>query len=136
MKAFLKYQGKTSPKLRKAVIAGLSDIESLVDVANHGASGGYGQFCYYSDTVAFYKKNKKDILSAAVQDASDVGLSVSEVISGFNCLKSHRLTCADVDSILFETEPDSDIQTQVFNALTWYALESVAYDYHSFKESN
>ena len=39
MKSFLKYQGKTSPKLRKAVIAILGDIESLIEVANNGAQG-------------------------------------------------------------------------------------------------
>jgi hypothetical protein len=59
MKAFLKYSGKTSPKLKKAVINNLGQIATLLDVARHGAQGGYGNFCYYSDTVQFYKKNKK-----------------------------------------------------------------------------
>lgn len=131
MRAFLKYQGKTSPKLRKAVIAGLSDIESLIDVANHGVQGGYGNFCYYSDTVAFYKKYKKDIMSLAVDDATSLGVTVTSMVSNFNCLK---LAPYVVEAIMLGY--DRDAEQEVFNALTWYALESVAYDYQSFKEES
>ena len=133
MKSFLKYQGKTSPKLRKAVIAGLSDIESLIDVVNHGAQGGYGQFCYYSDTVAFYKKYKKDIRDMAFQDATEVyDTTMVYMVLGFNCLKG--IPASEIESVLVGRK--SEYSTQVFNALTWYALESVAYDYQSFKEGS
>jgi hypothetical protein len=130
MKTFLKYQGKTSTKLRKAIIAGLGDIESLLDVANHGAQGGYGQFCYHSDTVAFYKKNKKDIMSSLQQEAIDFDTNIIEMITNFNYLKS--LNSQEIESVLLGL--DDEHSTTVFNALTWYALESVAYDYQSFKE--
>jgi hypothetical protein len=131
MKSFLKYQGKTSPKLRKAVISGLGDIETLIDVANHGADGGYGEFCYYSDTVAFYKKNKKDIWNMAFQDATEVcSTTMVEMVAGFGCLKD--IPVSEVELSLLGRP--SEYKTQVFNAMTWYALESVAYDYQSYKD--
>ena len=138
MRSFLKYQGKTSTKLRKAVIANLGDIESLIDVANHGASGGYGSFCYYSDTVAFYKKNKKDILKIACQDANDLGVTLTNMVSTFGHLKSNSdITIHEIDRVLSGQLTDEYNTNQIFNIMTWYALESVAYDYQSFKvESN
>jgi hypothetical protein len=131
MKTFLKHQGRTSPKLRKAVISNLGEIETLLDVANHGANGGFGKFCYYSDTTAFFKKNKKDILSLAQQDASDFGETVSGMISRFKCLE---LDSHIVDAVLMGYDKDAGYQQQVYNAMAWYALESVAQDYQSFKE--
>lgn len=135
MESFLKYQGKTSTKLRKAVISGLGDIASLIDVANHGAGGGYGNFCYYTDTVAFYKKNKKDILSLACQDANDFGTTLTNMVANFNCIaKSSDITTHDIDRVLSGNLKDEYNTNQVLNAMAWYALESVAYDYQSFKE--
>lgn len=126
MKSFLKYQGKTSPKLRKAVIANLGDIESLIDIANHGASGGYGQFCYYSDTVAFYKKYKKDILKMACQDANDLDTTLTSMVSTFGHLKNNSdITIHEIDRVLTGRLSDEYNTNQIFNIMTWYALESV-----------
>lgn len=34
------------------------DDSSIADAGRYGASGGFGGFCYYTDTVAFYDKNE------------------------------------------------------------------------------
>jgi hypothetical protein len=137
MKSFLKYQGKTSPKLRKAVISGLGDIESLIDVANHGADGGHGDFCYHSDTVAFYKKNKKDILKMACNDAFEFGTTLTAMVSTFSHLKSNSdITTHEIDRVFSGELSDEYNTNQIFNVMTWYALESVAQDYQSYKEEN
>jgi len=100
--------------------------EMASDVANHGASGGFSGFCYYSDTVPFAKRHKAVILDYAKQMADDLGESgAMSLIGGFNCLK---ISADEVAEALYN--PRSDEQTNVFNALAWFALEEVsrAYD--------
>jgi len=127
MNNFLSYQGRTSESLRKAVIAGLGDIETLSDVSQYGADGGYGDFCYHSDTIAFYRKNKKAIMNMAKQDADNFGMSISKMLAGFKCLKD--ISESEIELVLMNMHDDDHTATQVYNALTWYALESVAHDY-------
>ena len=42
---------------------GWQDFKEMAqDVANHGANCGFGKFIYYTDTIAFTKRNKKALL--------------------------------------------------------------------------
>lgn len=41
----------------------LKDLSSqLVNVAQHGADGGFPGFIYYADTIRFFHRNHKDIV--------------------------------------------------------------------------
>lgn len=92
------------------------EIENtLSDVSNHGAGGGFNGFIYYTETSKFYDENEEIIWQALEQDVEDFGhKNVLEMISTFN---------TDV----------TDIST-FKNLLAWYALEKVASDFQCEKE--
>ena len=111
------------PKLTAAVLASV-DAESLPDVVNHGASGGYGNFIYYSDTLAFFDANRADILALAKELAADYGeTDALTMISGFNCLRADKLTPTDICEAI---HGETDNTQAVKNALAWFALEEIA----------
>ncbi len=73
------------PRITRAVLRHV-DREQLRDVANHGADSGWSGFTYYSDTCAFFKAHKADILALAKQSADDLGEEMLAMIRGFRCL--------------------------------------------------
>lgn len=100
--------------------------EQAQDVYSHGIAGGFGGFIYYTDTVAFTKQNKSEILLLATDMAEqlDEGGIIS-FLSGFNCLKGY--TQEEIANGLFN--PRSDEQMIIYNALAWFAAEEVARAY-------
>jgi hypothetical protein len=100
------------------------DAKNVVD---HGAAGGYGQFIYYTDTVAFYARNRAAINRMAGELAENIGDGgIIECVQGFNCLNG-EYTADEVGAALYGTK--SCMNTQIANALAWFALEEVARSY-------
>ena len=114
-------------QLKNAVIRQLGGKDSLEDIANHGIDGGFTGFIYYTDTVAFYKRQRKNILELAKAMASDFGQDVVSMIAGFNCLTDDDETRESIARCLWGRVTDDD--TQVANALAWFAAEEVAREY-------
>lgn len=136
MSDFLK-ECNVNPKLAGAVIrqfGGWEDFkERAHDVANHGINGGYCGFIYYDETTAFAKKHKKVIIENIKQFADDVGENFTKVIADFNCLKNSGITDDDViTALMYPRSCDEYIITQVYNALAWYAGETVAHEYADY----
>ena len=136
MSDFLK-AANTDPRLTAAVIRQLGGWEDFQeqahDVANHGISGGFSGFSYYDDTVAFTKKHKKLIIENIQQFADDVGESFTKVIAGFNCLKNTGIKENDVMTALMSPRScDEYVLQLVYNALAWYAGETVAHEYADY----
>ncbi len=123
MKTQIKVQDTRFPRLTRAVLRRVSR-DSLEDVVNHGASGGVSGFIYYTETLAFYKAHKGDILALAEQMASDLGEDMLAMIAGFNCLKDDKLGASEIGEALYSGRGDS--ATTVRNAMAWFALEEVA----------
>ena len=99
--------------------------ERAEDAKNHGASGGFSGWIYYKDTLAFTRRNRADIVTLCERIAYDLGESGPvALVRGFNCLKS--ATEAEVASTLYGK---GDEDTQVSNALAWFAFEEVARAY-------
>lgn len=99
--------------------------EHAPDVTNHGADGGFSGFIDYTDTLEFTRKNRADIVALCEHLAEDIGESGPvALVRGFNCLKDS--TEAEVASTLYGK---GDEDTQVSNALAWFALEEVARAY-------
>ena len=98
------------------------------DVSRHGADCGFGQFCYYSDTVPFAKRNKSAIMELCKDQAEDFygrGTTIPQFIAYFNCLKG-----IDLESVAIALYAGKGEDcTQVYNALAWYALEEVSRQY-------
>jgi hypothetical protein len=72
MKTQIKATDTRFPSLTRAVLRRV-DRESLEDVCNHGAYGGFPGFTYYADTLAFFKAHKADILALAQSQAEEFG---------------------------------------------------------------
>ena len=139
MSNFLK-SANINPKLVGAVIrqfGGWEDFrEQAHDVANHGIDGGYCGFIYYAETVAFAKKHKKLIIENIKQFADDFGESFTKVIADFNFLKNSGITDDDVLLALMSPRScDEYVLQQLYNALAWYAGETVAREYVDYLEN-
>jgi len=106
--------------------------QTFTDIANspHGASGGFNGFIYYDDTCKFARENIKDIFDYAVEQAEQLGDGVYKMISNFNCLNDMDVKDTEVASTIHlalkGVEDDQGMETQILNALSWYALEEVA----------
>lgn len=106
--------------------------QTFTNITNspHGASGGFNGFIYYSETCKFARENIKDIFDYAVEQAEQLGEGVYKMISNFNCLNDMNVKETEVASTinlaLKGVEDDQGIETQILNALSWYALEEVA----------
>jgi hypothetical protein len=100
-------------------------LETLQDVARHGADAGFGGFTYYRDTVAFYKKNRAEIVELVEGLAQELGEEPLAMVAGFNCLKDHGVTVGEVGKVLYG-QVRGDVAELIANALSWFALEEVA----------
>lgn len=121
--------------IKKAVFDQLGDdaeqeLEN-VRACPDGAAGGFCGFIYYNETRKFAKDNMKAIYNYAKEQALDCGQDVFEMIQGFGCLRDiNPLTSEIADTI--HGHPDNatindGVDTQILNALAWFALESVAH---------
>ena len=127
--------------LIRAVVKNMNGWDSFreraQDVADHGASCGFGNFIYYTDTILFTAKNRKAIAELAAQQAAEFGDSSEiEMILGFNCLQHDDLTSSDIARALYGRLTDEDKKTTIYNALAWYALELVAWAYCDLLEQD
>lgn len=118
-------------KLQNAVIRQLgytkNDPEllgTLEDISNHGISGGFSGFIYYADTIKFFKANRKAIVELVREMAQDFGQDPIELVAGFNCLTNDFETREEIARALYGRLASDD--TQVANALAWFAAEEVA----------
>ena len=129
MNSFIKESGLDSLLVRAVVrqIGGWDSFkESAQDIANHGINGGFHGFIYYTDTCRFYAVNRELILEYARYLANDMGEELINMVSNFNCLRGN-VSESEVGLTLYGTKKQHD--TQVANALAWFAGEEVARRY-------
>jgi hypothetical protein len=117
--------------------------ESCRDIANYGVDGGFCGFTYYADTVKFFKAHRPDIVDLVNRMADDLGENPADMVAGFNCLGGSRGVCVTTEQQKRELEQAkrewlpsvsrclyggrlTDDDTQVANALAWFAAEEVA----------
>jgi hypothetical protein len=132
MKTTIKTSETKQPALTRAVLRSLGgrDDGQLEDIARHGADAGWPGFTYYSDTVAFFKAYRKDIAARVKAVAEEIGEQPVTVVSGFNCLRpasgpADAETLESIGRCLYGARLTND-DTQVANALAWFALEEIA----------
>jgi len=114
--------------------------DTFKDVRNNGANGGFSGFIYYSDTCKFARDNMDEIVEAIKEDANGMCEDPLIFIQNFNGLSScfskysrETISTMEIASIIYD-KPDlatlnDGIDTQVLNALAWYALEQTALEY-------
>jgi hypothetical protein len=113
--------------LVRAVIRQLGGKESLPDICRGGIDGGFHGFIYYTDTVAFFKRNRAHIRQLVERTAEDFGDRPMQVVAGFNCLRD--MDPAEREAAIARClygGRTTDADTQVANALAWFAGEEVA----------
>jgi hypothetical protein len=123
------------PKLAESVVNQMGGDESFLssweDIINHGISGGFSGFLYYSETTDFAKRNIRLIRELAKQQADDFGLGMLEMIKGFRCLNNAYSEDEIGECLWGEGNDDSD---QILNALAWYACEEICHEFSNSKE--
>ena len=113
-------------KLIRSVIRQIGDKDSLKDVAAHGMDGGFCGFTYHSDTVPFFKRHRAEIRALVESMADSLGEEPLAMVAGFNCLKpADHETKASIARCIYGGRLTDD-DTQVANALAWFAGEEVA----------
>jgi len=110
-------------KLHRAVLrqlgGGADAQKSALDAAEHGADGGFHGFIYFTETVKFFERNRKEILARLKENADDQGVTVGDVLG-----QSWRglVGVSEPLFVLAIGSSHEDYQT-VANALAWFALE-------------
>tara|TARA_Y100001938_G_C7938932_1_gene353263 strand:+ start:308 stop:730 length:423 start_codon:yes stop_codon:yes gene_type:complete len=107
--------------------------ETFKDVRNNGANGGFSGFIYYSDTCKFARDNMEEILESIKEDANGMGEDPLIFIQNFNCFGNDTISTMEIASIIYDRPDQATLNdgtdTQVLNAIAWYALEETARQY-------
>jgi hypothetical protein len=123
------------PLIRATVrqIGGWRTFKEIAEnVTNHGAAGGFRGFTYYADTLGFTRRNRADIVTLCETMADDLGESGPvALVKGFQCLQGS--TESEIARTLYGKGGED---TQVGNALAWFALEEVCRAYVDLSEIN
>ena len=137
------YSAFQFPELAKAVVQQIGGEEVFLncweDILNHGVSGGFGGFIYYSDTNAFAKRHIRLIREMAKHQADEFGVGMLEMIQGFNCLMTRERKkpyCYDYSiDYIGETVLGNGDDVQILNALAWYAAEETCHQFSLQQEA-
>jgi hypothetical protein len=116
----------------------LKDLSSqLVNCAQHGAESGFPGFTYYSDTLAFFRKNRKDIVNNIEQTAAELGEDIIKMVQFFGVFRnSTPPTSGEVGKALWDSAHLYDELTNLYNVFAWYALEEVSNIWYRYLEDN
>lgn len=128
LKTFIENSNIEAKLIRSVVrqIGGWDEFKGRAqDVANHGAAGGFCGFTHYTDTVSFTKRNKAAIEGLLKDPADSIGEDFAKTLTGFNCLQGYD----GFEILEGYYNPRSEMRTQVYNALAWFALEEVCRRY-------
>ena len=124
LKSFIEKSNLPEDLIRQVVrqIGGWDSFkEHARDVSMYGANCGFAGFIYYTDTCRFYAVNRDAILEAVRDMCDGLGEEPIQFVRSFNCLDA---TESEVGLTLYGSKKQHD--TQVANALAWFALEEVA----------
>lgn len=102
--------------------------ESAPDIRHYDINGGFSGWIYYNETCTFYAKNQSLIIELVERQADEYGYqSAQDMVKSF---RSCDATLSEIGYTLHGTKRQHD--TQVANALAWYAAESVASAYNDW----
>ena len=105
--------------------------EMAPDITNHGINGGFSGWIYYTETCQFYAKNQGAIVALVERQYIEYGCSPIDLVSSFRCLDADDKQ--NVGKTIYGNKRQHD--TQVANALAWFAAEEVARSFVEWSES-
>jgi hypothetical protein len=131
IKNFCKFSS-INPDLIRAVVRQSGGWQSFQDMApdinNHGIAGGFSGWIYYTETCQFYAKNQSSIIKLVECQSDEYGYhSAQDMVKGFRSLDT---TLSEIGYTLYGNKRQHD--TQVANALAWFAAEEVANAYNDW----
>ena len=99
-----------------------------------GAAGGFCGFVYYSETCAFWRRNRKIITEQLNDLAFSLGENVLQMVMSFGGIKDGDFSEDEIGRALYGRY-NSDLD-QIYNVFAWFALEEVAIWYSDFEYEN
>ena len=105
--------------------------------AEHGADVGFCGFIYYSETIAFFKANRKDIVNHMENMAAELGTDIISMVQGFGVFcNSTKPTTGEVGKALWGCVNRGNNLTALYNVFAWYTLEEVSHTWLRYLEDN
>ena len=104
--------------------------------AEHGANIGFHGFICYSDTIAFFKANRKDIVNHMENMSAELGTDIISFVQGFGVFRhSEKPTPSEIGKALWGSVRHRYDLTTLYNVFAWYALEEIAYTWYGYLET-
>jgi len=100
-------------------------LDNVDNVNRHGIDGGFSGFVYCSDTHAFAMRYRKLIVKLLEEQASDMGLEVVEMVSGFGVFRSSKMDNEDKKDLYKYLGGGRPSQGTITNVMAWFAAEEV-----------
>jgi hypothetical protein len=116
----------------------LKELSSqLVDCAKQGADSGFPGFTYYTDTIWFFRHNRKDIVNNIIGTAADIGEDVIKMIQNFGIFRYSTPPGSDeVGRALWASAHLHHDLTTLYNVFAWYTLEEISNIWYRYLEEN
>ena|ERR1700748_1836951 len=108
-----------------AVIKQLGGTDSVNDINNHGISGVFSGFIYYSETHDFAIKHRKSIIAMLEEQANDFGQEIVEMVSSFGVFRHSKMDGEDRKDLYKFLGGGKCEQGTITNLMAWYAAEEV-----------
>lgn len=134
---FTNTDGKLIKAVKRQTGRDWSDFQDcLKNVSNSpcGAAGGFGGFIYYSETVAFWRRNRKIITEHLNDLAFSLGENTLQMVMLFGGIKDGDFSEDEIGRALYGRY-NSELD-QIYNVFAWFALEEVASWYSDFEYEN
>ena len=111
-----------------------SEFENCTE---HGANIGFHGFIYYSDTITFFRANRKDIVNHMENTAAEFGTDIISMVQGFGIFRhSEKPTTAEIGKALWGSAHHWRDLISLYNVFAWYALEEIARTWYRYLEDN
>jgi hypothetical protein len=120
---------------------GLESLKSLsanlADCAKHGADGGFPGFTCYSDTLAFFQRNRKDIVKNLELTAEESGEDIISMVQHFGIFRYDTPpSSSNIGKALWGTGKLQDDLTSLYNVFAWFCLEEISHVWYRYLENN
>jgi len=115
----------------------LKELSSqFANCAEHGANIGISGFIYYSETIAFFKANRQDIVNHMETTAAECGMDIISMVQNFGVFRnSDKPTVEEVGKALWDSRYREELTT-LYNVFAWYALEEISRTWYRYLEDN
>ena len=99
-----------------------------------GAASGVFGFTFLSQTVPFYKKHRLDIVKYIEETAVEFGRDEISIVQNFGVFRNtQKPTAGEIGKALWCNVYHQKLNN-LYNALTWYALEQIAHTWRTYLE--